>query len=208
MWALDDGNPPKWRISSDAIPTPEQARKEELAEIDRFDAAAKAEEKARARKATLTPEQARQERKAEWDRIVEEEKERNEKARRGEPLRLYLQWERIAKEAAGTIATLALPKVGREAFRIVVEPESFGSCAPDVYRYRAWEFGEGWLVVARIGVHDDDYADMFKEGPWHRGEMCKWSEAGLRRVARELSRAGVDPLELVHVVYMGRECPT
>lgn len=49
---------------------------------------------------------------------------------------------------------------------------------------------------------------MFKEGPWHRGEMCKWSEARLRRVARELSRTGVDPLELVHVVYMGRECRT
>ncbi|MEK6756470.1 MAG: hypothetical protein AABZ02_10005 [Bacteroidota bacterium] len=49
------------------------------------------------------------------------------------------------------------------------------------------------------------YADMFGRGPWHNGDICRWSEARLRRVAGELSRAGVDPLELVHVVYMGRE---
>lgn len=187
-----------------------------------------------------------------------------------EPLRLFLQWERIARESAELISSLALTKIGPELFRFKIEPMSFMPCAPDIYRYAGWRFGEDWIAVARIGVHDDDYvayivpqllgfvridrflkglcrlftdnafawsgatpflgkmnglegpwgrvnkaelalavacgyADMFKEGPWHRREMCKWSEARLRRVARDLSRAGVDPLELVHVVYMGRE---
>ena len=185
-----------------------------------------------------------------------------------EPLRLYLQWRRVAKEAAGIVSALAFPRVGREIFRFRVEPESFGPCAPDAYHYRGWEFGEEWVIVAKVGVHDDDYvahlvplplgyvrvdrflkglctlfnenghawsgatpflggfhavegswgkigrtelalavacgyADFFGRGPWHGGEICKWSEARLRRVAEELSRAGLDPLDLVHRAYIG-----
>jgi hypothetical protein len=185
-----------------------------------------------------------------------------------EPLRLYLQWGRAAKEASGIVSSGALPTVGRESFRFRVEPESFMPCAPDSYHYRAWEIGIEWVAIAKVGVHDDDfvahlvpmplgfvradrflkglcrlfnensfawsgatpflgefhaspgpwgkigktelalavacgYADFFGRGPWHSGEICRWSEARLRRVAGELSRAGVDPLDLVHHAYMG-----
>ncbi len=185
-----------------------------------------------------------------------------------EPLRLYLQWRRMAKKAAGIVSTLSFPKVGREIFRFRVEPECFSPCSPDAYHYRAWEFGEGWVAVAKVGVRDDDYvahlvplplgfvradrflkglcrlfnengyawsgatpflgwfqavegpwgkigrtelalavasgyADFFGRGPWHKGEICRWSEARLRRVAGELSRAGLDPLDLVHRAYIG-----
>ena len=47
------------------------------------------------------------------------------------------------------------------------------------------------------------YVDFFGRGLWHGGEICRWSEARLRKVAEELSNADLDPLDLVHCAYIG-----
>jgi hypothetical protein len=47
------------------------------------------------------------------------------------------------------------------------------------------------------------YVDYFGRGLWHGGEICRWSDARLSRVAEELSRADLDPLDLVHRAYIG-----
>ena len=185
-----------------------------------------------------------------------------------EPLRLYLQWRRVAKEAAKIVSTVSFPKVGREVFQFRVEPDCSVPCAPDAYHYRAWEFGVDWVAIAKVGVQDDDYVahlvpmplgfvrtdrflkglcrlfnenghgwsgatpflgesradegpwgkirktglglavacgyvDFFGRGLWHGGEICRWSEARLRKVAEELSNADLDPLDLVHCAYIG-----